>query len=354
MARFLYGGGGDGDVIKPTGVPYISATAIVYDARTGGNPVTDLQNMAGAAITQVVTDTYGQAIFYGPDMFIGVLWLDFGSGVRWGLSPKAVDLAATKAISAQRAADNAGAAFTLKAALPYNANDPLEQALTTKLDPLVIPRFSSISARDAAFPVPVAGDRCYRTDTDMEQVYQGGQAQWRNRPAMTPSSFTTTLSNTIGETSLGALVIPGNNASTGATYRIRVFGTLTALTGTSPTFNWQFRIGGVGGSRMAQSGPRTPIVAGAANRIFIIEALATCLATGTSGQWFGVQQTTEAYSGGGTGAAPYVAPTVIMDGTQPLTRDTTVSQTLTVSGQWGTADPGNICAVRGFIAERVC
>lgn len=173
MARFLYGGGGDGDIIKPTGVPYINSAALVYNARAGGTQVTDLQDITGASVWQVTSDSNGQVIFYGPDAYIGVLWLDFGSGVRWALSPKAVDLAAARAITVQRAADAAAPSYTPKTHLPYNVKDPLEQMLTTALDPLVIPRFASFTDRDAAFPAPVNGDRCYRTDLTSDQVYNG-------------------------------------------------------------------------------------------------------------------------------------------------------------------------------------
>lgn len=175
MARFLYGGGGDGDVIKPTGTPFLNTTALVYNSRSGGTLITDLQNISGTSIGQVTTDSNGQAIFFGPDNYIGTLWLDFGSGsgVRWALSPKAVDLAATRAIAVQRTADAATPSFTTKAHLPYNAADPLEQALATALDPLVIPRFATAAARDTAFPAPANGDRCYRTDLAADQVYTG-------------------------------------------------------------------------------------------------------------------------------------------------------------------------------------
>lgn len=178
MARYLYGGGGDGDIIQPNGTPYINTSANVYNARSGGTQITDLQNFSGATIAAVTTDTYGQAIFYGPDNYIGALWLDFGSGVRWALSPKAVDLAATRAIAVQRSADAATPTFTAKAHLPYNTADPLEQSLATALDPLVIPRFASDAARNAAFPSPAAGDRCYRTDLFRDQVYDSVSSSW--------------------------------------------------------------------------------------------------------------------------------------------------------------------------------
>jgi hypothetical protein len=176
MTRYLYGAGGDGEVVRPSGIPYANAAAGVYNSRSGGSPITDLQTLAGAAISSVTSDAYGQVAFYGPDNYIGVLWLDFGGGTRWALSPKAIDLAATQAIAVQRTADAAAPNFTARSALPYSTADPLEQALAAKLDPMVIARFPSQTARDAAFPSPANGDRCYRTDLKADQIYDG--AAW--------------------------------------------------------------------------------------------------------------------------------------------------------------------------------
>jgi hypothetical protein len=186
MARYLFGGGGDGDIVKPTGLPYTNASANVYNARTGGTAITDLQDIAGNAVASVVADANGQILFYGPDNFIGTLWLDFGTGIRWALSPKAVDLAATRAVAVQRTADAAALSYTQKARLPYSPNDPLEQTLTAALDPMVIPRFGSDAARDAAFPSPQEGDRCYRTDLSRDQVYDSISHSWVGLVAVAP------------------------------------------------------------------------------------------------------------------------------------------------------------------------
>jgi hypothetical protein len=197
MARYLYGAGGDGEVVRPTGLPYANAAAGVYNSRTGGSPITDLQTLAGAAISSVTSDAYGQVAFFGPDNYIGTLWLDFGGGIRWALPPKAVDLAATRAIVVQRTADAAAPSFTTKAALPYNTADPLEQALAAKLDPLIIARFASQAARDAGFPSPVNGDRCYRTDLKADQIHDGtawqtiGYSAWTQSTAITWTAPTT-------------------------------------------------------------------------------------------------------------------------------------------------------------------
>lgn len=236
MARFLYGGGGDGDVIKPAGTPFINTTALVYNSRSGGSQITDLQNISGTSISQVTTDSVGQAIFFGPDNYIGVLWLDFGAGspVRWAVSPKAVDLAANRAIAVQRAADAATPSFTAKAHLPYNTADPLEQALTTALDPMVIPRFATSAARDAAFPAPTAGDRCYRTDIKSEQLYNG--TTWISSGL----SQTWTMSLAASTTSPTNLTLAGSytqvNKQVNGMFSILFGATSTAGTGTYQNF----------------------------------------------------------------------------------------------------------------------
>lgn len=175
MTRYLYGGGGDGGIVKPSGQPFLNAGAAVYNSRSGGAQITDLQTVSGTAIATVTSDANGQVAFYGPDNYIGTLWLDFGtgSGVRWALSPKSVDLAATKAIEMQRSADAGFPSFTTRAHLPYNTADPLLQALATTVDHLVITQVIDQAARDAAFPSPQNGDRAYRIDLKADQLYNG-------------------------------------------------------------------------------------------------------------------------------------------------------------------------------------
>lgn len=209
MARFLYGGGGDGDIVQPTGLPYTNAPATVYSARTAGAAVTDLQSLAGATLpgAAVTSDAYGQVAFYGPDNFVGTLWLQFGTGPRWALSPKAVDLTAAQVIASQRSADDTGRTTTRKAALPKSAANPLGSRLADTLDPLVIPRFASLAARNAAFPAPVSGDRCWRSDLLTDELYDG--TRWRTHTTDAPwtvGAFTITPATGTFTKGSGALV----------------------------------------------------------------------------------------------------------------------------------------------------
>lgn len=354
MARFIYGGGGDGDIIRTTGVPYINASANVYDARTGGNPVTDLQNITGAAITSVTTDSFGQAIFFGPDNYISVLWLDFGSGVRWALSPKAVDLTATRAITVQRAADAAGASLTTKAALPYHAADPLEQALATKLDPLVIPRFASQAARDAAFPSPVTGDRCWRDDLQADQVYVTALAAWRtilfaNRLGPTGAG-SGSVSNTATETQLAGINCPGT-VTAGATFRVTAYGTAIQAASTTPTLRFRLRVGGVSGVLLATNSYTAVTNASPTARPWQVTGHITVMSVGASGTWFGNLRSSSVFTS--TTAADSTQPAVRVDGTATGTRDTTTTQTLALTAQWDVASASNVCTLYGWNWERI-
>lgn len=187
MTRYLYGGGGDSEVNAPSGLPRASAPAQVYNARVGGTVVTDILDMAGSSLGgTVTTDSFGQAIFQGPDAYTQTLWLDYGTGPRWAVNPKDIDQAHAggQIITDQRTLDFSGRTFTTKAALPKNTADPLENSLATLLDPIVIPRFASASAMNTAFPSPADGDRCYRTDLHARMQYSSAVTRWCAEPAL--------------------------------------------------------------------------------------------------------------------------------------------------------------------------
>jgi hypothetical protein len=355
MSRFLYGGGGDGDIIKPTGVPYINATATVHDSRAGGTQITDLQNAAGSTINSVVTDANGQALFYGPDNFISVLWLDFGSGVRWALGPKATDLAAVQAVSVQRAADALATSSTTKAKLPYSAADPLEQKLATALDPLVIARFSSQSARDAAFPSPVAGDRCYRTDLHLEQVYNSALGLWRTASfaynyGSVGGNSGVRVSSTTAETALTLSVVPANPVA-GATYRVTAFGYTTQSANDTPTITFRLRIGGVTGTFLASNQFQAASDSSPSNRPWQMTGHITVLTTGGTGSWFGNLTGHSAITS--TGSTISSGASLRTNGDAAGSRSTTVDQQMVLTVQWDTSSASNLCVMYGWTWERI-
>lgn len=188
MTRYVYGGGGDSQTNSPsTGLPRSGAACNVYNAQVGGSIVTDILNMSGGALGgTVTTDSFGQAIFQGPDSYTQTLWLDYGTGPRWGVSPKQIDQAHAggQLIKDQRTLDYSGRSASAKAAIPTNAVDPLLAGVVAAIDPLVTPRFPSQATRNSAFASPLDGDTIYRTDLHCRQVYNGAIARWVSERAL--------------------------------------------------------------------------------------------------------------------------------------------------------------------------
>lgn len=231
MARNIYGASGAAQVVSLTGTPTLTA-ATVKSARTGGVTVTDVLNMSGANVAGIVTpDSRGQIIFQGPDNSTDTYWLDFGDGgPRWAVTPTDFTAMVGTAMAAREVAQNtAPGSVTPKAALPYVDNTAFEN-LALALDTLVIKRFASASARDTAFPAPVDGDRCYRTDIHAHQTYRNlGGVRWVTDPGV------------IGETTLGsdtAIVtfnnIPADWRHLVIKYRARAVGSPAGTTITQP------------------------------------------------------------------------------------------------------------------------
>lgn len=160
-------------------------------------------------------------------------------------------------------------------------------------------------------------------------------------------SSSITISNTTGNIILASITIPANDAVAGATYRIRAWGIASAHSGTTPTVNLQWYIGG---SRMAQTGNLT-VQSGMTNRPWTCEAYAVCVTAGASGSFFGQMLTHETMTVSGT--LP-VTPNVKLDGASTSTGiDTTSSVVLSISGQFGTANVDNTIICEGAICERV-
>ena len=132
MARILYGASGGEQVATPSASadagrsgqlePDVS-TFTIWDARTGGTQITDLQDIGGGTITAVTpsADTRYRIMFYGPDGFTGALWADdgdVGAGGRFLMLPSDLATRSTSsdpaalaaALAAQAAAEDAATA----------------------------------------------------------------------------------------------------------------------------------------------------------------------------------------------------------------------------------------------------
>ena len=96
MARSLYASTpGDYIIDVATGNPRPLVPVEVWDSRTSGTQVTDLLNILGETITEVLSNDQGLVQFYGPDNETDPLWLDTGTGSRMLVRPTLKFAAAT-------------------------------------------------------------------------------------------------------------------------------------------------------------------------------------------------------------------------------------------------------------------
>ena len=159
-------------------------------------------------------------------------------------------------------------------------------------------------------------------------------------------SSSTTVANTTTETVIATLTIPANDMVVGATYRVTAWG-VASVTGT-PTLVFKNRIGGVAGN---SNGTITITASsGVSNKVWRATFLAVCLTTGASGTWHGNLEVAEGVSVAGANPTTCV---VRMDGNSTVSVDTTASQDMVITADWGTASASNTLTCRGFLAERI-
>lgn len=159
------------------------------------------------------------------------------------------------------------------------------------------------------------------------------------------STTTTTVANTITETVVATMTIPANDAIVGAIYRIEAWG-ISGVTGT-PTFTFQGRLGGVAGASMGSTGA---ITAGAGTgRSWRAQFDLICATTGGSGTW----RPNLALFQNQTAGAGNIGPWHQVNQVAAVTRDTTISNAMVITWQWGTANAANTATCQGVIAQRI-
>lgn len=183
-------------------------------------------------------------------------------------------------------------------------------------------------------------------------ISTSGQLQLQNggtiKKNAVPSS-STTVASTTSETVMATYTIPANDAAAGAVYRITAWGTIS-VTGT-PTFFFRTRLGGVSGITLGTTTLADNQSSGVTGKPWKAEVYVVCLSTGGSGTWFGNLAVTN--GGMVAGGVPVKNPTQYIDGASQVTRDTTASQDLVITANWGTSSSSNTITCRGFAAERV-
>lgn len=186
----------------------------------------------------------------------------------------------------------------------------------------------------------IVGDTLYTDFAEVTNNVLIGSA--RIKPQL---HVATTVSNTTSESALQTFNIAANDAVVGAVYRIRAYGT-AQVTGT-PTMTFRFRIGGTGGTSLLAFSAITAR-SNMTDGFWEIELIATCSATGVSGTW----------SPFGRGGHNFVGTAATLTSlltavTASVTRDTTISNDLVLTGQWSAASSSNSIVCRGALIERI-
>lgn len=168
--------------------------------------------------------------------------------------------------------------------------------------------------------------------------FLGGRKQTQSGVLFTQTD-TVTVANTVTETTLsgtgvGSLTIPANFFIIGRTLRIRGFG-YHSSTG-NPTITLRFKLGST------TIGTVTGASGNGSNDGFEFDGVLTCRTTGASG-------TIQAQ-----GSYQELQPNGLIEGggnTSTTTINTTTSQTLSITVQWGTASASNTISLTNLILE---
>mgnify|MGYP001572271569 CR=1 FL=1 len=158
------------------------------------------------------------------------------------------------------------------------------------------------------------------------------------------------VTNTVTETTLvptvtGSVTLGAGYFVAGKAFRLTVKGLLTTAA-VPGTLRIRVRLGGIGGTVVLDTAAQTPTGA-LADKLWEVNAIITCRTTGGSGTVIGQSDFYHEIVAVG---APYSWPMV---NTAAVTIDTTASQAVSVSAEWGTADAGNIIKVTDFILEQI-
>lgn len=150
--------------------------------------------------------------------------------------------------------------------------------------------------------------------------------------------------NSTGEQAIATMSIPANDGVIGAVYRLHAWGTLT-VTGT-PTITFRLRLAAAAALLIAA--PAITVRSGATDGQWEADCYVMVGSTGVAGTWapkFKIQHNFLTSATTWTPLGPLTSA--------PVTQDTTVANTLTLTAQWSAASASNSCNLRGYVAERV-
>jgi len=154
-----------------------------------------------------------------------------------------------------------------------------------------------------------------------------------------------TIANSTTETVVATLTIPANDATAGAVYHIRSI--MRASTTATPTYTLRMYLGGTGGTLLNTMGP-TITASSVVNRSVIAELDLICLTAGSSGTCTSAfWQDQSMNTTGSIGATQIILPTATS------TFNTTISNDVVITWQWGTANASNTVTRHANVAGRV-
>jgi hypothetical protein len=186
-----------------------------------------------------------------------------------------------------------------------------------------------------------SGSNRFITDDTTQKVfrtYQAGGTQYLESSLFTQTATGTiansTTETTISSTGVGTLTLPANFFVAGKTVRIKGHG-FHSSTG-SPTLNLKVKFGS---TVIDATGTHT--MHNVTNGYFGFESMITCRTTGASGTVFA------------QGVFTDVNDLVSMGNTATITVNTTTTQAITITAQWGTANAGNTISLTNLVVE-VC
>lgn len=182
-------------VESPTG-----ATVLFYDAQTGGNQITDLQDSGGAPITSVTADSTGMMpVFFGPDG-VTQMWASANGGPRrmivsFAAAASAVSSAQTSATSAAASASAAASSASTAQTAASQATAPTDTTMAAKIQ-------DSTSQTAQALATAYASVVAATTLTDAGIVAAAAKVQPGGQVYLLPGK-TYTISNPITLTDVG-------------------------------------------------------------------------------------------------------------------------------------------------------
>ncbi|MFJ8538188.1 glycoside hydrolase family 55 protein [Streptomyces sp. NPDC093591] len=157
---------------------------------------------------------------------------------------------------------------------------------------------------------------------------------------------TVTVTNTVAETVLHTLTVPGSDASAGSVYEICAWGNADWPVTTVPTITLRLRVGGLAGDVLATVVITCPSTAGTAAG-WRADGKVLLTSVGAAANWRGNLLVADSIA-----TALSSNPIAVSDSNAGATRSSTSTQDLVITGQWSAAAAANVLRCTGAHAMR--